>query len=210
MRLVWLRLKFRVRLRAEEPRMPLELDDLHEVQAPVDAADNQAAPLELVDVGVVHLVTMAVPLPHRGRTIRFVREAARSDRTFVATQPHRRAFIRHPLLLLHQIDHGMRRLGIKLEAVRAFELEHISRELDHRDLQSETNPIVGHLLFAGILRGDDFTFGATVAKPSGDEDAIEPVEPRDAVPLFEIFRVDPADDDLTVIRDSGVRDRFVN
>ena len=86
--LVGLGLKLRVGLRAEEPRVILELDDLDEIAARIHARDDHAATLELADVGIVDLVAMAVALADAVGAVGLVGERAGRERALVAAEPH--------------------------------------------------------------------------------------------------------------------------
>src|SRR3954464_9741022 len=108
-RLAWLRLKFRMRLRPDKPRVILQLDDLHEIPPGIHATDDHARLLELRDVVIVHLVTMAMPFAYLLSTVSFVRERAGRESAIVAAESHRRALVHNLLLFLHHVDHGMGR-----------------------------------------------------------------------------------------------------
>ena len=81
MRYHGLGLELRVELAAEEPRMLVQLDNLHQVAIRRGAADRSARLFQWLTVGVVELVAMAVPLADLALTV-----GAQGESTFFSTQ----------------------------------------------------------------------------------------------------------------------------
>ena len=210
MRLVGLRLELGVKLHREKPRVIFDFDDLDQIAARVDSADDQTAALKLSDIRVVHFKTMPMALADAGGLVGFRRQRAGRERALVAAEPHGRALVDHALLLLHHVDDGMRRVDVKLGGVRTFQFKHVAAVFDHRDLEAEAETIVRDFVFAGVFRRRDFALGAAVAEAAGNEDAVETFQDGETVFLFEVLGVDAHDVDARVVRDARVGDRFID
>ena len=203
-------LEFGVELHREEEGVVLQLDDLDQVAAGVDARDEQAGALELADVGVVHLVAVAVAFADAFGLVGLGGLRAGGEGALVAAESHGRALVDDLLLLLHHVDHRMGGVGVELGGVGALQLEHVAGELDHGDLQAEAEPVVGHAVLAGVAGGDDLALGAAVAEAAGDEDAVEALEQAGAAAFFQVLGVDAHDLHPGVVRDAGVGDGLVD
>jgi hypothetical protein len=81
--------------------------------------------------------------------------------------------------LADQRHHRMRRLGVELGAVGAFEAADVPRELDGSELHAQADAEVGHAVFARIADGGHLALGAALAEAAGHQDRIHLLERGD-------------------------------
>ena len=79
---------------------------------------------------------------------------------------------------------------------------------DDGHLHAEADAEIGHLVFAGELRGVDLAFRPALAKTAGHQDAVDLFEIGRRVFLFEDLRLDPLELDLDAIGDAAVIERL--
>ena len=101
----------------------------------------------------------------------------------------------------------MFRVVFKFRGVGAGHPEHIATEFDGGDLEPEADAQVGHVLGAGVMSGEDFSFDAAIAKAARNEHPVSRSEkgPRRGVflciPTFlKMAGFNPVDDELSVNR----------
>ena len=78
----------------------------------------------------------------------------------VGTEPHGRTHVLDLALLGQEIDHGVRRVGVDLDGVRALEPCDVSRVFATGELHSETDPEEGNLVLPGELDGANLALDA--------------------------------------------------
>ena len=86
----------------------------------------------------------------------------------------------------------------------------VSRVFDGGNLHAEADSEVGYLIFAGVLRGNDFTLDTAIAKSSRDEDAVDFSDGFFSGCFFELLSIDLDDLDFGVVFGAGNRQRFVD
>ena len=91
----------------------------------------------------------------------------------VRAEPHRAAHVDDVALLVHEVDHRVRRVRVELARVGAGEAAHVAGELDHRAVQPEAQPEERHAVLTGVAGGGDLALDAADAEPAGDHDAVE-------------------------------------
>src|ERR1700753_3721561 len=103
----------------------------------------------------------------------------------------------------------MRRCGIELARVCLRQAADIARVLDASRLHAETDSKVRHLPFTRIADRIQHAFDTTLAKASGDEDAVKALKlrliPFDLKPLG----FDPHYAELEVLGQSAMHERFL-
>jgi hypothetical protein len=171
--------------------------------------EHTSPSLELLAVGVVELVAVAVPLEHLLPPVHLARERPVLQHARVVAEPHRAALPGDVLLLLHQMDHRVRRLRIDLRRVRAVEPDHVARELDHRHLHAEADAEERPLLLARVAHRRDLALGAAVAEAHRHEDRVGAGDALGQPVLLDLLGVDVDRLDLALVRDAAVRERFV-
>ena len=92
--------------------------------------------------------------------------------------------------------------------MRLAESEHVARELDNRDLHTETNSEVGDFVCAGIIDGRNLALDAAAAESARHQYRIELFECVDAVGLDRIG-IDLDDVDPGTGVHPGMRERFI-
>src|SRR5690606_807568 len=91
MRIERLGLEFRMELHADKPRMVRSLNDFRQHAIGRHARKDEAALLEALAIGVIHLVAMTVALADVVRAIDARNMAVRRQPRLIGAQPHRAA-----------------------------------------------------------------------------------------------------------------------
>ena len=212
MRIVRTGLQLRMELRADEPRMILDLYDLDETVIRQCTGDDEALVLELLPIGVVELEAMTMTLSHLVDAIGLLRMRARRELARIGADTHRAALVLDTLLALHERDDRVRRVGVELRRMGIGHAADVARELDDGALHAEAEAEERDLVLAGILDGLDLALDAAVAKAARHEDALAADEDFVEVGLgiFDVLRIDPMDLDLSVTRNAAVMQSFRN
>ena len=130
----------------------------------IHAHGLHAGRLELLQIVVVELVTVAVTLRNVEFAVGGSDFRAFLQRTGIGAQTHRAAFGRNALLLLHQVDHRMRRL-LHLARIGIGEIQHVARELDHGTLHAQADAQERDVVLAGEAHGLDLPSMPRLPKP---------------------------------------------
>src|SRR5512146_3368158 len=96
-------------LRGEEPGMILEFDDFHQSTIRRQSAQHQSLRGQLLTIGVVELIAMAMPFPDFAYPVHLLGERPVSEHAEVAPQPHGAALIANGMLIRHEMDDRVRR-----------------------------------------------------------------------------------------------------
>src|SRR5262252_2662608 len=173
--------------------------------------------LEPAFVAGIDLVAVAVAPGNLGRAVVDLRypAAALEDRR-IGAKAHGAAEIAvdaaslalvalHPLG--HQTDH---RFGGRTEfgRVRLLDATEVARRFDDGHLHSEADSEIRHLALARELDGPDFPFGAALAEPARDQNAVHVLEKRRRILAFEHLRFDPIEIDADFVGDAAVGERL--
>ena len=171
-----------------------QLDDLDEAALLERAADDEPAVDELLPVGVVDLVAVAVALgDHRLVAVDLAGARVRAR----ARRPARRGAScrrgpRPPSAPGSRSITGMRRLGIHLGRVGAVEPAHVARELGDGDVHAEADAEVRDRVLARDAAGEDLPLPAARAEAAGDEHAVDAPRARRAPPRASCSRRRPS------------------
>ena len=131
-------------LRRHEPRMPLKLDHLNDPsvrRSPRQQNPRSGQPFTEI---IIYLIPVPVPLLNYIRIIYHKRLRCLIQNTRIMPQPHSSAKLIHISLFRQKIYHSVRGLRIQLRRMSPRKPYHISRNLDHRDLQPKTYPEERH------------------------------------------------------------------
>ena len=137
-------------------------------------------------------------------------ERAGLELGLVGAEAHRAALGDDVALLVHQHDNRLGRLRVDLHRVGLLQAEHVAGELDHRDLEPETEAVVGNLVFACVAGGGDLALDAAVAEAAGHEDAVELGELLQAGLRLKLLGVHAHDVHAAVVGDAGVGQRLID
>lgn len=118
----------------------------------------------------------------------------------VCAKSHGGTHILNTFLFLLQGNHGVGGVFIKLGGVGMFELADVAGKLDGRNLHTEADAKVGDVVFSGVLTGQDFSFGPSISKSTGDEDAIDTIEVGGGPFFFNRLGINPVDGDTGIMR----------
>src|SRR5580704_14874501 len=129
MRAVGPREELRMELRPEHPGMVAQLTDLHQGTVGRNPAGDQTRMGKQAAVGVIELVTMAVPLGHDIGPVGPVSATARRKAAWVGPEPHRSALLLNTTLLGKHADDGDRGDGIELSRIDILGAKHMARKL---------------------------------------------------------------------------------
>src|SRR5690606_28857189 len=141
--------------------------------------------------------------------VNIVRLAAFFQTTGVGTETHGTAFLRHLLLLFHQVDNRVTGVGIKLRGAGAVEFQHIAGELDDGTLHAQAHAKERDLLFPYIPYGLDLALHPPLAKSRCNEN---PVKTRKYVVTgfgIDFLRRDPFHINLAIVLRAGMHKGFV-
>ena len=132
MRAVRTRTIFGMKLCGQKPGVIFQLDDFDQPPVRREPAQHESFGRQLLTVGVIELKAMPMSFTHFVDAIHFVRERPLSQAAEVAPQPHGAALIAYALLILHQMNDGMRRPLVEFSAVGTGQACHMTGKLDGR------------------------------------------------------------------------------
>src|SRR5689334_3660096 len=107
---------------------------------------------------------MPVPFADQLAAVQLSAAAAGSEHTFVRAEPHRAALVLHRHLIIHQVDHRVRRGLRELARARAGKPTAVARELHHRQLHAETDAEERHAVLTRVADGVDLPLGAALTE----------------------------------------------
>src|SRR3984957_6685148 len=84
----------------------------------------------------------------------------------------------------------------------------IAGSLDHGHLHAETDAEIWHVALARELGRANFSFGTALAEAARNQDAVDVLEERRRVFIFEDLTFDPVEVDLHFVGDAAMRQRF--
>ena len=151
MRIVRTGFELRMELRADEPRMILDLDYLDETVIRQCAGNHHARLRELLPIDVVELIAVAMALMDELHAIGRRRIRPQAHLARISTQAHRAALFLDIDLRAHEVDDRMRGLGVELGAVGIAHAADVARELDNRALHAQAQPQEWKLVLPRIL-----------------------------------------------------------
>ena len=134
--------------------------------------------------------------------------AAGDEFAVVSTEAHRAAHLGDGLLLLHEVDDVVGRVGVHLAAVGVGIAENVAGKLDDHHLHAEADTEGGQVVGAAILGGEDFALSATLAKAGTDDEAGHAAELVGDVVGGEVLAVDEVGLHLAVVVSAGVGKTF--
>src|SRR5579885_3503380 len=198
-----------VELRGEKEGMIAQLDDLDERPVGREPREDEARAGELLAVGIVELVAVAVALGDPLAAVEPPRPRALLEHAGIGAEPHRAALLREAALRGHEIDHGVRRARIDLGGVRARKAADVAGELDHRHLHAEADAGKRHPLLARPAHRRDLALGAARAEAHRDEDAVGGLDALGQPLVGDLLGVDVDRLDPALVGDAPVGERLV-
>ena len=162
MRVIRARLKLWMKLRADEPRMVSDLDDLHETVIGQCSRDVKSRALKLGTKIVVELIAVTMTftdflLPVSGEALRTLSELAR-----IGAEAHRATLVLDILLRKHEVDDRVFRLVTELRRVGIRHAADVTRELDDGTLHAQTKAEERNAVLPRILHGANLSLDAAV------------------------------------------------
>src|ERR1700737_1418230 len=133
------RLKLRMELTSDEPRMSLQLHDLDQRSIRRQPAQSQTVLDEPVAVLVVDLIAMAMTLAHLRCGINSCSLRSDTETAWISAKAHRAAHVRDVLLPFHQRNYGVVALRCELARMTVGKPHYVARELDDGCLHTETD-----------------------------------------------------------------------
>ena len=158
----------------------------------------------------VEFVTVAVTFADFPGFVDARRFGSGLDDAGVCAETHRSALRGDGLLRFHEVDDRERGAGIEFSAVRLLHAADIAGEFDDGALHSETDSEERNLVRAGVFHGFDLSGNSAVAEPAGDQNAVHPLEDLIQIAVVEFFRFNGTESDLCGVRDSGMRESFID
>ena len=139
-------LVFGMELDTDKKRMRRKFDRLDPsqlfafgIRPMIDSGHLHARRLEIGNIIVVELVTMAMPFGNILLAIDLVEQAVLFQGARVSAQTHRPAHVLDVLLLVHDMDHRILGLGIHLGGIGCFPAQNIAGELDYAHLHPQAD-----------------------------------------------------------------------
>ena len=197
-------------LRADVPALALQLDHLGQAALGVDTGNNHASVLKLLAVLVVELKAVAMALLDVGHAIGFGDLGARLDGAGIGAQSHRAAQVGHRLLVLHQVDDVVRRLGVHLGAVGVGHAQHIACKLDDHALHAQANAEGGHVVLTAPPQCHKLALDAALSKSRCHHDAVVAGEQLLDVGVGDLLAVDIVEFQASVMIGAGVQQALVD
>ena len=203
-----------VRLRRDIERVHVarQLDVFDERAVGARAREHEASRRDLLAVGVVHLVAVAVALVRDGRIVELFDDRARRERGLVQPQAHRAAEVSagdDVDLLGHRRDDRKLGLGVEFGAGCSRQVGDRPRVLDHHALQPEAQPEHGDAVLAREAQGAQLALDAAHAEASRHANAVEIGEVlRRALGRLALVTGDPADADFGLVREAARAQRL--
>ena len=137
MRVVRAGVELRMGLRGEEVRMIRQLEHLDDAAVRRHAAQAHTGVRQRGAVVVVDLVAVAVALVDERLAIELKGAGIRVQTAGVRAEAERAADVQNALLVSHQMDDGIGRVGHELDAVRLGQADDVACEFDNGKLHAE-------------------------------------------------------------------------
>ena len=143
-------------------------------------------------------------------TVRLAGERALSQPAGVGAQSHGTALLRHILLRAHEVDDGIRAVGVELGRACARQAHHVARKLAHGDLHAQADAKVWNLALARVLGCADLSFKRALSKAPGHQNAGSIAQRLVHVILIKLLAVHQLHLHATVKEHAGVMQRLDN
>ncbi len=212
---------FWVVLDTNEPRMVLDLHNLHTLTLVILANEVQSTLSQTINVLWVDLVSVAVSLEDLGLVAVQGAELgplrSRLELSWAETKTHGAT---HSGLvnLWHEHDDWIFSALVQLRRGRALHVAHMARKLNNSDLHTEADTKVWGFVGTCPLRSLDHTLGTAVSETTWNQDSIGGADlvPRLVVSgwvallgcVLQLGGVDPAEVELLLAAHSGVLERL--
>ena len=208
MRVVRAGVELRMGLRGEEVRMIRQLEHLDDAAVRRHAAQAHTGVCQRGAVVVVDLVAVAVALVDERLAIELKGAGIRVQTAGVRAEAERTADVQNALLVGHQVDDGIGRVGHELDAVRLGQADDVACEFDNGKLHAEAQAEEGDAVLTGIADGFDHAVDAAAAEAAGDDDAGHIAQNFADVLRRDGLGVDPVDLHMGVVCHTGVAQRL--
>ncbi len=133
------------------PLLAGHLHNLDQMGIGVLAHTLHASGFKLLAVVVVELEAMAMPLLDVELAIGLGHLGSRLQVAGIGAQAHGAAHVGHALLLFHQVDHVVGRVGVELGTVGLGKAHHVAGKLDDHALHAQAYAEGGHVVLAAPL-----------------------------------------------------------
>src|SRR6056297_2044004 len=126
------------------------------------------------------------------------------------TEPHGPAHLSHVTLFVEQTDDRMRRIFIEFGRVGIVQANMVPTELNDCTLHSQADAKKRDAARTSKPNRFDFAFDATLAKSTGNQDAVVSTEQPFGTFAFDIAALNPSDAHLCVVINSRMIDRLID
>ena len=169
-------------LTAQKPGLVLQLNDLHQIIIRRSAADHQPLCFKLFTKFIIKFIAVTVALVYIINTIGLPGKSVFHQTAGIGAKAQGAALFRilvpglHLISalikpLLHQINHRMFGLAVKLDAVGIFHADGAGK-FDHGKLHAQTNTKERNFILAGISDGPYLPLNAAMTKAAGHQNAM--------------------------------------
>ena len=197
-------------LGTDVPAMAGEFNDLGQAALGVHTGDGHASVLKTLAILVVELEAVTVTLFDVGLSIGFCNLRARFDGAGIRAKSHRAAHVGDGLLVLHEVDDVVGRLGVNLGAVGIGETQDVACKLDDHALHTQADAEGGHIVLTTPPEGDILALDATLSESRSDDDTVMTSQQLLDVAVVDMFAVDIVQLEATIVVSTGVQQALVD
>src|SRR3989344_733891 len=208
------RLEFRMELARQEERVFLfrQFGDFHQHAVGRCGGKYQPGILQILDIGRIDFIAMAMALEDAAGTIGSVRDRFRHELRFIMPETHRRAVIFLTQILFlgwHNIHDRIRRIRTDLGGMGAFPSQYMAGVFDDHQLHTVAETEIRDLVLAAIADGGYFPLDAARAETTRDQDTIVLLQLGKLLgTFFEAGAVDPGKDGFLADAPGSMLERF--
>ena len=184
-----------------------QFDDLNQPPVRREPAQDQSMLRQRFPVGIVEFIPVPMPFLHLVHSVSLLRQGAVLNPAGIGAESHRASFVRHALLVRHEMDHRMRRRRVELGAVGAGQTSHMPGEFDHRALHAQAEAQKRKPALPRVANGFDLAFDAPYAESTGNQDAVGVAEQLFRAGAGYLLGFDPANLDPCLVIDPAVYQR---
>ncbi len=200
----------RMVLDADEPFQRRDLDRLDKARLRVLARAHHAGGLELALVLVVELEAVAVALLDVLLAVGLEDFRAGLQVAIIGAEAHGAAHVGDVLLLFHEVDHLVGRVGFHLGGVGVLEAYDVAGELDHHALHAQADAQAGDVVLASVFDGGELALDAALAEARGDQEAVHVFQLLGGVRVVQFLGVEEVEVELVVVIDGRLEERLVD
>ena len=142
---IWTRLKFRMGLHCQEPRMVWQFHHFHNMVVRRATGEHNACLLQVLTIIVIYLKAMTMALIYQRLTVNPLCQSTRHYLAWVSAQTHGAAQLHYFLLLRHNVDDMVGALWVQFGRICIGKPQYMAAVLNHCQLHTRQMPRNGTL-----------------------------------------------------------------